>query len=253
MRTPWLALVLCAVAAAAAHADTAESLKQQGMAAAQQKDWELAREKFAASYALDPRPLTLFNLAAAQEKSDRLVAARDSYRGFLEKSAREPKTDPWRAIAKTRLASLDKEIPTLHVQISGFAAGITVELDGRALAAAELAAPIAVDPGAHAVIVLRDGAAVVKRTIEIARGDRAEVELAVPPPPPRDPAAPGPVAPPPPPRKREGGVLSSPWLWGVAGAVVLGAAAGGYYYRYGSPFERGPTRGTLGPGTLEIP
>jgi len=261
MRTPKRALLLVpaallAIAAATAHADTAESLKQEGMAAAQQKNWVLAREKFAASYKLDPRPLTLFNLAAAQEKSGQLIAARGSYRSFLEKSPRGRETDQWRAIAQTRLTSLDKEIPTLNIQISGFTAGTSVELDGGAIAAAQIAAPIPVDPGDHALIVRREGAAVVRRSLGIARGDRAEIELTVPPPgakvtpapAPSEPAQLAPAGPPAPrPRKREG-VLASPWFWGITGAVVVGTA-GGLLYVYGSP---DPTRGTLGPGTLEV-
>ena len=261
MRTPKLALAIvlaaafAAFAAHAAHADTAESLKREGMAAAQQKDWELARQKFEASYALDPRPLTLFNLATAQEKADKLVAARASFRAFLEKSPRGGDAEQFRAIAKTKLAALEKAIPTLSIQISGFTAGTSVELDGRAVAAPELAAPIAVDPGDHVMVVLRGGASIVRRTVGIGRGDGAEVELTAPPPPVTAPApAPAVVAPPPPPPKpRRGGVLSSGWFWGVAAAVVVGAAAGGYYYRNGSPFESDPTRGTLGPGTLTVP
>jgi hypothetical protein len=43
----------------------------------------------------------------------------------------------------------------------------------------------------------------------------------------------------------------SPWLWAIAGAVVVGAVAGVGYCEYRQPGD--PTKGTLGSGVLHIP
>jgi hypothetical protein len=78
-----IAIAAALLVASPASADQANTLKQQGLRAAKDKNWEVARERFEQSYALDPRPLTLFNLAVAQEHTSRLVDARESYARFL--------------------------------------------------------------------------------------------------------------------------------------------------------------------------
>jgi hypothetical protein len=243
------------VLSASAWADRAEELKREGLAAAQHKDWELARQKFEASYAADPRPLTLYNLAAAQENTGRLIAAKASYATFVEKSRGD--NDQFRKLAKQKLADLESSIPRVQVKITGFPAGVTVELDGRALATAELA-KLAVDPGEHTFVVLRDGAAASRKTVAFARGARETVELTAPPPP----LAPRPddtrlISPEPTPPvdkpASKSSVLGSPWFWGITAVIVVGAAAGGYYVAFGNPFVEDPTKGTLGTGVIEVP
>jgi hypothetical protein len=258
MRTRQL-LVIAALALAAprAHADQASTLKQQGLKAAQDKNWEVARERFEQSYALDPRPLTLFNLAVAQEHTGKLIAARESYAAFLEQ-ATPGENDTFRKLAKDAIAALDKAIPTLRIRATGLAAGDALEVDGLEQRAAT---PIALDPGSHTVVVRRGREAIAQRTVTLARAGRDEVELAVP--------APTPVLPPrleprpepptkltfeqpttPPPRERPS-LMRSRWFWGVTAAVVLAAAGATYYYL--TPPTHDPTKGTLGPGVLPVP
>jgi hypothetical protein len=253
---PLLAIVAVLLAASVARADPAATLKQQGLQAAKAKNWELARERFEQSYALDPRPLTLFNLAVAQEHTDRLVEARASYARFLDQPASRD-SEPFRKLAQTALAALDQAIPTLRVHTTGLAPGDVVELDGSALAGDR---PTPLDPGNHAIVVRRAGEPVAQRTVAVDRGARSDVELAVPVPPPVPPPRveppPAPVvqltverpAPPPP---EHHGVVHSGWFWGAAAVVVLGAAGAGYYYLHVP--NRDPTRGTLGPGVLPVP
>src|ERR1051326_2159707 len=144
MRYLVLAIVMLA---ADARADNADALKQQGVEAAQHGDWELARQRFEQSYALEPRPLTLYNLAAAQEHTDKLVAARASYNAFVRKAKAEH--DKFRKLAAAALATLDKQIRKLRIRVTGFAANTEIRIDGRSVAPAELAGEIAVDPGDH--------------------------------------------------------------------------------------------------------
>ena len=108
-----------------ARADDAETFKQQGVTAAQQGNWELARDNFARSYQLEPRALTLFNLAVAQSHLGQLLAARASYQQFLASASNEaPK---WSKLAADALAQLGKDIPKLHVRAAGFPANVTLE------------------------------------------------------------------------------------------------------------------------------
>src|SRR5580698_11543562 len=140
-----LIVIAIAFAPIAARADNADALNQQGIQAAQSKDWALARKRFEESYALDPRPLTLFNLAAAQEHTDKLVAARNSYTTFLDKSP-TGKNEKFRKLAKAAIANLDAQIPTVHIIVNGLAGGDSVEVDGHPMNATELATPLALDP-----------------------------------------------------------------------------------------------------------
>ena len=95
-----LAFAVVALTAGIAHADPASALKQEGLKAAKDRNWDVARERFEQSYALDPRPLTLFNLAVAQEHTDKLLEARASYTSFLDQPATS-ESEPFRKLART--------------------------------------------------------------------------------------------------------------------------------------------------------
>ena len=95
-------------------ATPAAQLNSDGIKAARAKDWETARQKFEQSYAIDPEPGTLFNLANAQEKTDKLVAARSSYNLYLQKS-KPGDDDTFRKAATAKLAELDGKIVTLKI------------------------------------------------------------------------------------------------------------------------------------------
>lgn len=239
-----------------ARADQASTLRQQGVKAAQDKNWEVARERFQQSYALDPRPLTLFNLAVAQDHTDKLVEARASYAAFLEQSA-TGESEQFRKLAHDAIAALDKAIPTLRVRATGLAAGDAIELDGRAV---DITAPLPLDPGSYTLVVRRAGESIAQRRVAMARAERDDVELAVPLPapvvpphvePPAEPAArltfERPV---PPPAREHASLVRSGWFWGLTSVVVIAAAGTAYYLK--AP-THDPTKGTLGPGVLSVP
>lgn len=257
-------IVMCTLVASGlplAHAETrAEQLKNAGIAAAKKKDWELARKNFDDSYALDPRPFTLFNLASAQRNTEHLVQARASYVKFLAdtKDSREANIPKFRDLAKDALLKLATEIPTVRVRVTGVAPPYVVVLDGRTLEAQELAVPVEVDPGEHTVVVRRGEDEIDRKSVTATKGDRLDTELVgkpLPPPTPTlpDPSVEKPLPPPPPPPRpdRSRSVLSSGWFWGITSAVLVGAAVGGGYYYYQTHTED-PTRGTLG-GPIAVP
>jgi len=232
-----------------AHADRAETLKQQGMQAAQRNDWELARKRFEASYALEPRPLTLYNLAAAEERTDKLLAARATFGKFLS-TTRPGEHDKFRTLAGTAIQKLGKQIPMVQIRIAGFSAGMTVTLDGKPAA---VDTPIEVDPGSHEAVGTRD-AVVVRRSITVDRGERPEIVLDAPAPPVKEPTQPivvekKPVAVETRPGERS--LFASGWFWTATAAVVVGAAGGYYFFVHDRTGD--PTQGTLGPGVITIP
>jgi hypothetical protein len=260
MRTHQIIAIAAVLLAAApiARADQASTLKQQGLKAAQDKNWEVARDRFEQSYALDPRPLTLFNLAVAQEHTEKLIEARASYTTFLEQVP-SGENEQFRKLATDAIPALDKAIPTLHIRVTGLAAGDAVELDGRAQT---IDAAIPLDPGSHGVVVRRGREAIAQRTVTLVRAARDDVELAVPivPPvlPPRVEPPPEPATkltferPAPQPAREHTSVLRSGWFWGVTTVVVLAAAAGTGFYYLDAP-THAPTRGTLSPSALPVP
>jgi len=237
-----------------AQADTrAEQLKNAGIAAAKKKDWELARKSFDESYALDPRPLTLFNLAGAQRNTQRLVQARASYRRFLDdtKDSRESNVAKFRGLAEDALEKLASEIPTVRVRVKDVAPPYSIVLDERVLEPQEMETPIGVDPGEHTVVVRRGQEEIDRKSVTVAKGNRIETELVGKPLPKPAPTLPAPRVenplPPSPPARHEnsGGLLSSGWFWGITSAILVGAAVGGGFYYYQTHTES-PTRGTLG-------
>ncbi len=244
----------CAVGPAIALADPdAETLKQEGISAAKNKDWTSAREKFQASYQLDPKPLTLFNLAAAQEQTEQLIEARVSYRRFLEITVPGDANEKFRKVAKGKLADLETQIPTLRIKVSGFTASVVVELDRRALPPSDLVAPIPLDPGTHTISASRGTEQLVSRQVIVQRGASVETVLVAPPPNVTDPSQPRlPALPPPPPPQtaQRGGILSSGWFWLATSVVVLGGTAAGYYYVIRDAPVADPERGTLGSFTV---
>jgi hypothetical protein len=250
-----IAIAAALLVATPVHADQANTLKQQGLRAAKEKNWEIARERFEQSYSLDPRPLTLFNLAVAQEHTSRLVASRESYATFLEQPATS-ESEPFRTLAKRAIATLNEAIPTLRIRAISLGPDDTIEVDGTTVAITE---PVAVDPGSHTVAVRRGREVILQRSVTLVRAGREVIDLVVPiaqpPPPPRvePPAQPNKLTfeRQPPPSPERGGMLRSRWFWGITAAVVLGAAGATYYYL--SVPTQDPMRGTLGPGVLPVP
>lgn len=238
--------------ASPASAEDATSLNKQGLEAALAKDWATALVKFEQSYALAPKPLTLYNLAAAQEHTDHLIASRGNYARYLAESKPGPDQDRFRAAAKAKLVALEKEIPTLTIKALGFSSSVVLELDQRPLLANELGVPFQLDPGPHVVIARRDTEVLARKELAITRGAREEITLTAPLPKVEKPPPPPVIVrkPPPVPDERpSGGALRSGWFWGAVSVVLIGGAAA-YYFLYYDRTEVTP--GTLGRGVIEI-
>lgn len=221
--------------------ELARRLVGEGIEAAKSRDWVTARERFQRAYEIQPLPLTLYNLAAAQEKTGQFVEADRAYRIFLRETS-EGDNEEFRKAASKRRAALRKRIAFVVVRASGIAPDDVLLIGDLQIAQAVLGESIPTNPGDLTIRVMRSGAAVASQSVRLGRGESKVVTLEVPPqaalpavtsapPPPASTSAAPPVtATAAPAEEAKGGVLRSPVFWGILTAVVLAGAGAGVYF-----------------------
>lgn len=238
--------------------DLARRLVGEGIEAAKARDWVSAKESFQRAYEVQPLPLTLYNLAAAQEKTGDLVQADRSYRVFLRET-QVGEYDGFRESAQTRRVALRQRIAYVVIQAPNLVRTDVLRVGSTELAHAVLGQAVPSNPGPLLVEVERGGQVVAVTNVELAEGASARVRLDVPPYLPTLPkvAAATPDADPTvqvssgPTEARDetggGGVLQSGWFWTVVGVLaVAGAGVGGYFaLRPGDPYVSNLERVTI--------
>ncbi len=234
-----------------------------GMRAARETQWEEARQHFARSYELAPRPVTLLNLAGAQAQTGQLVAASESYRRFMA-TASERDAERFRAQAEQALAATDARIGHAQLRIDGLSDGDQVSLDDAPLSRTSLSMEMPVDPGDHVITVRRQGTEVGRTAFNVSEGGSSTVRVDVP----RGVPSPADAA-----RADasddsddatirldgdrtdevdEGGsIFASPWFWVITGAVVVAAVIVAVVVAT-SGSTQDPFQGTLMPGSITV-
>ena len=170
------ALALTSAAAPARAQDrTAETLYQEGKAAAKNKDWAVACAKFKESHAREPAPGTLLNLGDCEEQRGQFTQAIADF----ETAARLCKPGDERAdYARQRSFALERRAPKLTLRLHpSTPTGTVVERDGVAVATTQIGTPILVDPGEHALVVRAPGRAEMRGTVRLVEGETREIEL----------------------------------------------------------------------------
>jgi hypothetical protein len=224
----------------AAKVPVARRQYEEGLDAANKGRWSMAYERFKSSYELAPRVITLFNLAGAQAQTGRLVEATESYRRFLRETAdgRFPES---RTDATAQLEQLEKQISHVTLEVTNIDPRDVIAIDESEFPHAALGEPLPMNPGQHVAQVRRSGAVVASRTITLTPGLAETVRLEVPVKP-VDLVVQRPEEPPPvtgatfdpsqrsdqPERSRS--IFRSPWLWSAVAVVVVGGAAGAYFF-----------------------
>ena len=184
-----------------AFAQDARTLFEEGTALYEKRQFAAAAEKFDASYAARPLPLTRFNAARAWEQAGETLKAIDAWQSWLSVIAK----DPDRPEAEASLKKLSKKLSRLGVQaltVTTLPVGARIFIDGipRGLAPLTLELPA----GRHLIRVEQDGRKSQERSIdlplELASLERfelpeAEVVAAVTSPPARNPLDAQPLAP----------------------------------------------------------
>ncbi len=212
----------------------ARRLFDEGVALLQSQQFPEAVRRLEQARALREAPAVLLNLALAQRGSGRYVDADRTVARYLELAAGRIDAQR-RAEVDALRADVLAAIGQLTIRVEQLPSTVTVELDGRRLGDAELNRPIPVDPVVH--VVRLAGASIEEQEVRrpIARGEHAEVALALRPlplvvPPVRPAVQPAPA----PPidarlrvarvdatqRREARGITSRWWFWTGLGAIA---------------------------------
>jgi hypothetical protein len=147
----------------------ARQLFAEGVEHARAGQWHLAVAAFEAAYALAPRPAVLFNLAAAQKRSGKLLASNANFRRFV--NSEDPAISRAQLrVARGELADVESRIPRLRIEIEGLQDGDRVMLDHTRIYPDELGRELWIDPGLHQVRVDRPHGDEQQRAIEVRQG-----------------------------------------------------------------------------------
>ncbi len=219
-----LGAALLSAAPTAAHAQTAssaaETLFQDGKVLLARGQLKEACEKLAASHKLEPAVGTLAALGSCYEKDGRIATALATFRAGLTLS--QSRHDAREKVFAEKVAELEPLTPTVLFSatpdVRG-ASGVTVELDALALDLAVVGSELAVDPGAHRLVVRAPARAPRETTFTVKSGDRAfalRIELGPPG------AATGDGA-------AEGSSIQKPVAIGLMAAGALGLGLGTFF------------------------
>ncbi|MBX3230134.1 MAG: hypothetical protein KIT84_25125 [Labilithrix sp.] len=218
-------------------AEVAREEVKTGYNLAQAGKCDEAISHFKESLRLDPRAVTLINLADCEEKTGKLADAMAHWSDAKLKARAEGKSAIEQE-ASARAAALDPKLPRLTVALARTAPeGTTVERDGVPLGAPSLGVALPVDPGDHVIIVKAEGRPDATFNVTLLEGDRKTVDVDAA-------AAATPVAPAGPAKKEEkgGGGGMSPLVpigFGLAiGGVAVGAIGGVIALGKGSDAEK---------------
>ena len=157
----------------------ARELREQGVEAARTGDWATAKDRFQRSYDLDPRILTLYNLAAAQLNSGSLVEADENFRQFLRATS-DGSHEQFRSEAERFRSTLVERIAKLTLRVDNIAVSDRIEIGGQEFAQAALGAELPMNPGFHRVAVFRNGAQIAEETVTLTEGARSSLSIDIP-------------------------------------------------------------------------
>ena len=221
----------------------AQALFDEARKLMKDKKYAEACPKLDESQALDPGGGTLLNLGICRMHEGRTATAFAALSDALSQARAAGRADRV-ATAERHLAELAPTLSRIVIRVSEQAppSDLSIEIDGRPLAHAELGVALPFDPGSHAVRASRPGH--VPREFALDLGPSADVQtIDVPPLAPETTPAPPPVATVPPPVARKEVAAapsatqqapvhdgSSNWLgYTLVGAGGAALVAGGYF------------------------
>lgn len=156
-------------AAARQHLHQAQESKKQGKLAESCHHLEEVER-------LDPKLPTLMELAECTERLGKLLEAQALWSLARDRAKHDEKPQS-RARAESRLASAQKRVAHLTLQLAPVPAGAQVVCDDVVLESASLAAPLPLNPGAHVVLVKLAGHDDAKYSVKLAEGDNQTLPI----------------------------------------------------------------------------
>jgi hypothetical protein len=243
----------------------ARALFEDGLRHVDKEEWALAADRFGRVLALRYSAVAAYNLALARARLGSSVLALEGLRELLV----QPVLDP--SVRDAALA-LQKEqnayVGWLTVRVRGECATCGVQLDGKRLPDAALGVAVPVDPGHHALALVRGDEELARSSLSVARGARVEGNLQAPvasaaptadlsPAEVRDTAAPSvePAAPAgalaaAPEKQSKSSLLASPWFWGGVGVLAAGVITLGVVLAGNGAQDASPVPGNFSPGVI---
>ncbi len=226
--------------------EEARRLFAEGLDFVEGEDWAQAEERFRRVLAMRGSHVVAYNLASALEHLGRLVEAAELLRPVARDATVEPRTQ---VAAERLLAQIEPRIGSLTVRLSGDSQAALVRLDDKQVQISEQVLTVSVDPGAHRVVVERDGVIVASQTVQVGGDASLQSSIAIDVPPrltavggalsakPGSSRLPlGSLTPEgsrapraaidsdrPAPADEDDSVLGAWWLWTAVGVVVVGA------------------------------
>ncbi len=156
----------------------AETLFTSGREAMTRGDLQAACSRFAESLKLHPAVGTLLNLAACEDRSNRLVLALEH---FTEARSQLPKDDFRIAFTTEQIERLSRRVARITLRVAPDPpSGTRVLRDGAEVPAALWNAPVTVDPGAHTLVIEAPSRAAATLQIALAEGEAKTVDLVAP-------------------------------------------------------------------------
>jgi hypothetical protein len=129
-------------------------------------------------------PTLLFAIARAQAAMGRLVEARATYQRVVDEKLAPGAPQAFRdaqTSSKDAVAALDKRIPLLRIAVRGGGGrALRVTLDGAEVDGWRADRDLPANPGAHQITVVPLGGVGMSRSVDLAEGARAVVEIELP-------------------------------------------------------------------------
>lgn len=258
-----LALLVLVSNGAAAQDDTerARALFTEGLELADRGEWQEAAVKFRATLRLRQSPAVVYNLAVALEHTGAFAEASE----LLETVIEDPTAERAMVRDARRLhRSIQPRLARVTIQLESDLAGATIRIGDEEVAGDRIGQPIPVDPGTHAVVLMRGSRVVERQQVSVVEGASETVTLGR-----GDTGGGGGGAPtaeetaelsgleeerPPGLEEEEdegegGSVFGKWWFWTAVGAVAVVAVGGVVIATSG---EGDPVPGNLMPGVLEV-
>jgi hypothetical protein len=166
----------------ARHSETwaqASKLHERAEEERRKGDFAEACRLYEESEALDPSATTQARIAECFEHDGHLLGAIDAYRvalGLVDRLEPERRRRAAELFPR-RIAALEPRVPKLSFTIPPDLDGMLITLDGRTLNGDELASPIRIDPGTHAVTATAASFDSARCDLEETEGAEAEVRI----------------------------------------------------------------------------
>jgi hypothetical protein len=212
-------------------------------------------------------PVAAYNLALARARLGSSVLALEGLRELLANPSLEP-------TVRDAALSLQKEqqarVGWMTVHVSGECSGCAVQLDGKPLPPAALNVAVPVDPGSHALALVRGDESLSRSNLNVAPGARvvgklnapaqvaavAPVPQRTPEPAPDERYSSAPAAPAAAlattsdPQQPKGSLIESPWFWGGVGILAAGAVTLGVVLSSGGTRAAEAVPGDFSPNVI---